>query len=77
MECPVTVLVVFIMSLEEQIQERMQDIRDIIGNFRVIGSGISGSFQKGYDLQQPDNVDPDMEIIDPLPEFGQDPFVGQ
>ena len=69
-----TALTDLVMSPEEELQVRMEELRGIITNFRVVGSGVSGSFYKGYDLQQPDNIDPDQEILDPLPEFGQDPF---
>ena len=63
------------MNLNEQIQDRIIELRTIVQNFRVVGSGISGSFNKGYELQQPDNIDPDKEVENPLPDFGQAPFV--
>ena len=62
------------MTPEEELQARIDELRTIIANFRVVGSGISGSFHKGYELQQPDTVDPAAEIEHPLPDFGQDPF---
>jgi hypothetical protein len=61
------------MTPEEELQIRIIELRQIVTNFRVVGSGISGSFSKGYDLQQPDTIDPDNEIDNPLPGFGQDP----
>jgi hypothetical protein len=60
------------MTPEEELQIRIDELRNIIANFRVVGQGVSGSYYKGYELQQPDIVDPEREIEDPLPNFGQD-----
>lgn len=37
-------------SPSEQLRSLLADVRSIVSNFRIVGSGVSGSFQRGYKI---------------------------
>lgn len=45
------------MENTDVLQEQLIEVRNLVKNFRVIGSGISGSFDKNYVFRPPDGVD--------------------
>jgi hypothetical protein len=57
------------MTLEEQtLIARVQELRIMVQKFRMVGPGVTGNLNDGFNLFQPDTIDESGVIEDPNPD---------